>query len=96
MEEVGLSWCKLDPSDQWDERVTGLTDSTAVFAHNTTEPDLSEKLQYGGVGMVATAEVKHKIIDRGKDPSGMGRWVWMRMEGKEGHHVRFVTAYRPC
>ncbi len=96
MEEIGLFWGKIDPSDQWDERVMGLADSTAIFAHNTTEPELSDKLQYGGVGMVATAEAKHRIVERGKDPSGMGRWVWMRMEGKEGHHVRFVTAYRPC
>jgi hypothetical protein len=46
--------------------------------------------------MLATAEAKQRIIERGKDPSGMGRWVWMRMAGKEGHHVRLVTAYRPC
>jgi hypothetical protein len=48
------------------------------------------------VGIIAMAEAKHRIIDRGYDPSGMGRWAWMRMEGKEGHHMRFVTAYRPC
>jgi hypothetical protein len=96
IKEVGSSWGKLDPSDQWDERVMGLIDSTAVFAHNTTDPDLSEKPQCGGAGMVATAKVKHKIIDQGEDPSGMGRWVWMQMEGEEGHHVRFVAACRPC
>jgi hypothetical protein len=89
MEEVGLSWGELDPSDQWDKRVMGLTDGTTMLAHNATEPELSNKLQCGGVGMVAAAEA-------GKDPSGMGRWVWMQMEGKEGHHVRFMTACRPC
>jgi hypothetical protein len=85
MQEIGLCWNKLDPSDQWAERVMPLPDSTSVFAHNTLEPGLSSKLQYGGVGIVATSEVRHRMTSRGKDPSGMGRWVWMRMQGKEGH-----------
>jgi hypothetical protein len=96
MNEVGLYWNKLDACDQWAERVTSLNDSTAVFANNTTELELSETLQYGGVGMVATGETKHRILSRGKDPTGMGRWVWMRMEGKANLRVRLVTAYRPC
>jgi hypothetical protein len=77
MSEVGLYWGLLDPSDQWEERVQGLHNSTAIFAHNTTERSLSSKLQYGGVGMVATSDAKHRIIERGRDPSGMGCWVWM-------------------
>jgi hypothetical protein len=96
MNEVGLYWEKLDACDQWSERVLGLPDSTAIFAHNTTEPELSDKLQYGGVGIVVTGETKHRIVARGKDPTGMGRWAWMRMEGKDDHHVRLVCAYRPC
>jgi hypothetical protein len=98
LNEVGLAWNKIDAADQWEERVLigGLHDSTAVFAHNTRENALSDKTQYGGVGIVAMAEAKHRITARGTDPSGMGRWAWMRMEGKEGHHMRFVTAYRPC
>jgi hypothetical protein len=97
MDEIGTFWAKLDPADQWEERAW-LCDSTAIFTYNTTEPELSEKLQYGGVGLVATSEIKHCIIDqRGKDPSSMGWWTWMRMVGKEGHHdVRYVSAYRSC
>ena len=64
--EVGLYWHKLDPSDQWSERALSLPDSTAIFSNNTTEHGLSDKLQYGGVGMVASGEVKHRITARGK------------------------------
>jgi hypothetical protein len=37
LNEVGLSWNKLDAADQWDERVLigGLNDSTAIFSYNT-------------------------------------------------------------
>jgi hypothetical protein len=95
--EVGLFWRKLLTTDQWEERAFGkMHDSTAIFAHNTTEPDITDKIQYGGVGIVASAEIKHRISQRGKDPTGLGRWAWIRTEGREGHHVRYVTAYRPC
>jgi hypothetical protein len=95
--EVGLCWRKLLASDQWEERIFGkLHDSTSIFAYNTTEPELEDKIQYGGVGIVTSSEIKHSIVKRGKDPSGMGRWTWIRTAGKEGHHVRYVTAYRPC
>ena len=36
------------------------------------------------------------MVDGGKNPSGLGRWAWIRMLGKEGHYVRFISAYDPC
>ena len=66
MQEVGLYWSKLDPSDQWVERVRSLPDSTAVFAHNTLEPQMSSSIQYGGVGIVATSKVRHRMVERGR------------------------------
>jgi hypothetical protein len=97
MNEVGLCWPKLEAGDQWFERVLGkLYDSYAIFAHNNQELDSTDRLQYGGVGLVASSEMKHRIIDHGKDPTGLGRWVWVRIQGKEGHTTRIVSAYRPC
>jgi hypothetical protein len=26
----------------------------------------------------------------------LGRWVWIHLQGKEGHTIRLATAYRPC
>jgi hypothetical protein len=95
--DVSLCWRNLIAADQWEERTFGkFHDSTSIFAYNTTEPTLEDKIQYGGVGTVASSEIKHSIIKQGKDPSGMGRWTWIRSAGKEGHHVRYVTACRPC
>ena len=75
MQEVGLYWSKLDPSDQWVERVRTLPDSTSIFAHNTLELQVSSSSQYGGVGIFAASEVRHCMVERGKDPSGLGRWA---------------------
>jgi hypothetical protein len=95
--KVGLCWRKLIASDQWEERTFGKHhDSMSIFAYNTTEPTLEDRIQYGGVGIVASSKIKRSILKRGKDPKGMGRWIWIRSAGKEGHHVGYVTFYYPC
>ena len=96
MNEVGLNWKAVPADNQWVERTTGkLNGSKAVFAHNTTEPKSTDTTQYGGVGIVVTQEIAHRIIGTGRDPTNLGRWAWIRIQGKEGHTVRIATAYRP-
>jgi hypothetical protein len=97
MNELGLCWPKLAAVDQWFECVLGkLNDSHSIFAHNTQELEVTDTVQYGGVGLVSSSEVKHRIIDQGRDPTGLGRYVWIRLQGREGHTTRIVSAYRPC
>jgi hypothetical protein len=45
---------------------------------------------------VAVNEAVNRARDGGKDATGLGRWVWMRFQGKEGHMTRVVSVYRPC
>ena len=44
---------------------------------------------------MAVEDVAHRVIDQGTDPSGLGRWAWLRLEGRQEHHLRVVSAYRP-
>ena len=37
----------------------------------------------------------HQTQSTGQDPSGLGRWAWTRYRGRQGIHLRVVTAYRP-
>jgi hypothetical protein len=73
MNKVGINWNKLCADNQRVERTIGkLHGSTANFAHNTTELGISDTIQYGGVGIVATQELAHRIIARGRDPRNLG------------------------
>jgi hypothetical protein len=95
--EVGLNWNAVEPGSQWSEQTFGkLMGNQGIFAHNSTELDTTETIQYGGVGIVTTQELSSRIIEYGRDPTNLGRWVWIRLQGKEGHTTRLVTAYRPC
>jgi len=96
MNEVGLNWEKVSANNQWVERTTGkLHGSKAILAHNTTELAITDTIQYGGAGIIATQELAHRIIDRGHDPTNLGRWAWIRIQGKEGHTTHNAMAYRP-
>ena len=43
-----------------------------------------------------TADIKSRMASKGSDPSKLGRWTWVRIEGKAGESTVFVSAYRPC
>jgi hypothetical protein len=96
MNKVGLNWKAVAADNQWVERTTGkLNISRAVFAHNTTELNTMDTIQYGGVGILATQELAHRCIGTGRDPTNLGRWAWIKIQGKEGCTIRIATAYRP-
>ncbi len=97
MAEIGLNWTKISSNDRWFERISGkFRTSRSVFAHNATELHHSKVLQPGGVGLISTDDVTHRITATGKDPTGLGRWCWTRFQGKNGVKVRMVSVYRPC
>ena len=69
---------------------------THVFAENQHEGYAKEIGQTGGVGIVTTDNVTHRITSRGRDDSKLGRWSWICLEGKQHHRTRVLTGYRPC
>ena len=41
-------------------------------------------------------EMTQRLHDQGKDPTGLGWWVWQLFRGKNGVRTRIYTCYRPC
>ena len=86
MQEIGLCHSKLPPENQWHERVYGRLQATSsIFGYNRNELHMTDRLQPGGVGLLATDDVGHRVIQRGTDNSDLGRWTWMLLEGKQHH-----------
>ena len=94
--EVGLFWRLVDNKDKWYERVRESFRATrSEIAYNTTEPDRTHINQYGGTIACAFEDTAHRVIDQGQDPSGLGRWAWLLLEGKQHHRLRILSVYRP-
>jgi hypothetical protein len=97
MSEIGLCWKHLGIEDQWFERIFGKFKATrSCLAYNKTEIAITKKLQPGGVGVLAADDVVHRIIEQGRDESGLGRWAWLLLQGRRGVKIRVISVYRPC
>ena len=94
--EVGINWKKANSNDRWYERTRNIFQSSkSETAHNINEPQMTANIQFGGVAITAVDDCSHRVISQGSDPTGLGRWAWMRLEGKSNHHLRVISAYRP-
>jgi hypothetical protein len=51
--------------------------------------------QVGGVMQFAINDIAARVHRVGGDQSGLGRWTWQTLCGKQGRIVRIITAYRP-
>jgi hypothetical protein len=97
MSEIGLCWKKLGVEDQWFERTFGKFKTTrSCMAYNKTELGMTRALQPGGVGILAADDVVHRIVKHGRDESGLGRWAWLKLQGRQGTRIRIISVYRPC
>ena len=45
--------------------------------------------------MILTNTMSPRVIGKGKDPTGLGRWTWTKLHGKD-RVVTMISTYRPC
>lgn len=90
--EHGLNQNKIPAEDHWRERIPN---HFTIIGYNKTELERAGQQQYGGTGIVSKSEITARKISHGHDESGLGRWTWIRTQGKNQKFVRFISAYRP-
>ena len=95
--EMGLNLPRVPAGDSWAERTRGiLPRQTYQLAYNRHDIQNQHPYLPGGTGMIALHEAQPRVVEKGVDDSGLGRWTWMRIQGKHGHFTRVLSAYRPC
>jgi len=96
--EVGLCWNNIPMEDRWAERTYKgpLAAHRYKFGYNVhASKKTKKKVQWGGTGILSLHDTVHRTPQSGTDPSGLGRWTWTRIQGREGFWLRVVSAYRP-
>ena len=66
--------------------VTGSTSNTKSFS--VVKP--------GGTAIVSDGDWSNRTVKRGQDPSGMGRWSFIIVEGKQNTKLMIICGYRCC
>ena len=74
-------------------RVVG--ESKTTLGYNVKDC-VSSNYQPGGTMQISINKPSHRIIETGRDESGLGRWVWQKYRGKQEITLRIITAYQPC
>jgi len=65
-------------------------------AYNTNEDEANGVHLQGGVSIWAIDELVGHSREKEVDSSGLGRWVYQRIAGKDDRKTRIYSAYRPC
>jgi hypothetical protein len=87
--KLGADFRQVPPEKSLD-LLLGDHDCRAVTANNVTEP--SSRLQFCGVGALAYPRAAGFVLASGRDPTGLGRWVWF-LVGTGEQKTIIVTAY---
>ena len=95
--DFGLHFGKLPPEHHWRERMRPIfRTSVTKVAYNTNDSNiLSSPFQAGGSGITLGDELAPRMTESGADPTGLGRWAWFQMTGKNGFSTILAAAYRP-
>ena len=96
MSETNRNWNLIDSNHRWYDRTRGwFENSHSSLAHNTTNLD-SAPYQPGGNLLLSIDKAAHRVFEKDKDPTGLGRWTSTVYRGKRNIKLRVITAYRAC
>jgi hypothetical protein len=52
--------------------------------------------QPGGTFTAVSGNLTSRVVNKGTDPFGLGRWSFINHQGKESKLLTIITAYRVC
>jgi hypothetical protein len=93
--ETNINWGIKDSHSKW----FGLT--SKVWQHSSyitshTQEGFKGVHQPGGTLTFLANNWTSRIIDKGSDPFGLGRWSYVTLRGSGEKRITLVTAYRVC
>jgi hypothetical protein len=92
--ETNVDWRLFREEDKLPLRTRDWWDNQHVcWAFNSTSAPF-EPRQYGGTAVFSTNQAAHRVIEKGFDPSHLGRRAWTRYKGRGAHTLRIISAYR--
>jgi hypothetical protein len=95
LQEVNIHWKKKRATEQMAELIRLWPGRYKITTAYYMDYPSKVATQVGRVTQWATREAADRLNASGVDPTGLGRWVWQRFQGKAGRFLRVVTAYTP-
>jgi len=94
--ELNMAWDRVEYKDRLLAKTRGWWEASQWSVAHNKQDTYGDAFQPGGMAIVMTNKLSHKMTKPGDDTAGLGRWCWMRLWGKEHHFLRIVSLYWPC
>ena len=96
LSEIDVAWHLIAHDQRLGERMHAwFPNYRVVTSWYANYPKLATPRQYGGTAIIVFGAAVGHIVETGQDPTGLGRWSWVKLKGKDGRHFRIVCGYRP-
>ena len=94
--EVGIAWQKCKSTHKLYTRFKDMRWRQFRSSTSNNKREAFSTRQFGGTATIAINECSSRVTSTGADETGLGRWSWLLLEGRNDVKVRIVTAYNPC
>jgi hypothetical protein len=90
--EININYTRVGPTNQWKDRFKKLRTNShcATNIHSTSQ----DKRLFGGTAYLTTSSASHKVENEEDDPTGLGRWTWALLSGRQGIKTTIISGYR--
>jgi hypothetical protein len=95
LQEINTHWKKKVMTEQISELTQGWFSNSRLNVAYYKDYNIEDANQPGGVAQWALGYIADRASQRGEDETGLGRWTWQRIQGKQNRGFRVVTAYMP-
>ena len=93
--EMNLAWHCLPETAQFAHVVRPWFRSVYTKVAWFRDKDATSHFLRDGTGILVRDHHAGRVCGSGVDPSGLGRWSWIRLRGHHRSHLRIFSAYRP-
>jgi hypothetical protein len=93
MAEISVNFHKVGPTNQWKDRFKRLR--TNSHCATNVHTNANEQKVHGGTAYLTSVTTSNRVINKGADPHGLGRWTWALLSGRQGIKTRIILGYRP-
>jgi exonuclease III len=91
--EVDINLPRLGPTNQWKNRLRKIrTNAHCATNKHTTS---TAKRVFKGTAYITSALASHRVEQKGKDTTQLGRWTWAVFTGRQGIKTRIINGYQP-
>ena len=95
IQETNMNWSKCRGRERLTERMkTPAWEFSRMSSSHNKHDKEGGKYAYGGTLTLIKDQLTHQVKTTGADETGMGRWSWIQLVGKEGTSTRIVSAYQ--